>query len=162
VSADDAAETPRPFDLRTVRYLVRLMSRHELSEIDLSEGDHRIRLRRGLAVPVATPALSGPTPTPAANAAGSPAPAAVPKPEKAGQYIRSELIGTFYAKPKPDAPPYVTVGSRVSPETVVCQIEAMKIFNEVQAGCSGVVTKVLVENGQPVEFDTPLFEVDPS
>jgi acetyl-CoA carboxylase biotin carboxyl carrier protein len=166
VSADDAADTPRPFDVRTIRYLVRLMERHELSEIDLHEGELRIRLRRGAPVPnlplTPVPAAAPAAHAPSAPPAPTPAAAATPPAERAGQFIRSELIGTFYARPKPDKPPYVTVGSRVTPETVVCQIEAMKIFNEVQAGCSGVIAKVLVENGQPVEFDTPLFEVDPS
>jgi acetyl-CoA carboxylase biotin carboxyl carrier protein len=159
VSADEAAETPRPFDVATIRYLVRLMTRHELSEIDLHEGARRIRLRRGVTAPAPPPAA--PAPVPAAPPPAAPAPAAAPA-EKSGAYIRSELIGIFYARPNPDAPPYVTVGTRVTPETIICQIEAMKIFNEVPAGCSGVITEVLVENAQAVEFNTPLFKVDPS
>ena len=76
--------------------------------------------------------------------------------------IKSELIGTFYAKPNPDKDGYVRAGSRVTPDTTVCQIEAMKIFNEIKAECTGTVREVCVRNGQPVEFGTVLFRVDPS
>jgi acetyl-CoA carboxylase biotin carboxyl carrier protein len=81
-------------------------------------------------------------------------------PTKTLHLIKSPTPGTFYARPKPDAEPYVRVGTRVTPTTVVCQIEAMKIFNEIQAECAGVITEVLVENQQPVEYDQPLFKVD--
>jgi len=76
--------------------------------------------------------------------------------------IKSPTPGTFYNREKPDAKPYVEVGSRVTPSTVVGLIEAMKIFNEIQAECSGVIVRALVENGQPVEYGTVLFEVDPT
>jgi acetyl-CoA carboxylase biotin carboxyl carrier protein len=71
-------------------------------------------------------------------------------------------VGTFYAQPSPEAPPYVSVGSRVTPTTVVCQIEAMKIFNEIMAECSGVIREILVKNKEPVEYGTVLFRVDPN
>jgi acetyl-CoA carboxylase biotin carboxyl carrier protein len=168
VAADDASKSPRPFDVRTIKTLVGLMTQHDLSEIDLHEGEHRIRLRRGTrpavvqtTSPPAPVAPSAPTPGPS-----TPPPAAVEAkagpPNKAYQYIKSPTPGTFYAKPNPDAPPFVTAGSRVTPETVVCTIEAMKIFNEIQAECTGVITKVMAENGQAVEWGTPLFEVDPT
>ena len=92
-------------------------------------------------------------------------PASVPeaeKPTKPEQLIKSPTPGTFYAAPSPDAEPFVRVGSRVTPTTVVCVIEAMKIFNEIQAECSGVITAVLVENQQPVEYGQALFKVDPT
>jgi len=147
------------------------MTRHDLSEIDLIEGDQRIRLRRGPratapslpAAPAAAPTTTtGPAPTelsPVPSGDSAPAPAA---PSKAAATIKSPTPGTFYTGPNPDAPPFVSVGSRVTPTTVVCIIEAMKIFNEIQAECSGVITKVLVQNQQPVEYDQPLFEVDPT
>ncbi len=173
MAADDNNKSPRPFDVRTIKYLVGLMSQHDLSEIDLHEGDHRIRIRRGTqptvfqavapaVVPAVAPAAA--PQAPAAHAGGSPAPAeaATPKPEKPAATIKSPTPGTFYASPSPDAPAFVSVGSRVTPETVVCIIEAMKIFNEIQAECSGVITKVLVQNQQPVEYGQALFEVDPT
>jgi acetyl-CoA carboxylase biotin carboxyl carrier protein len=153
----------------TVKALVRLMTRHDLSEIDLIEGDQRIRLRRG--PKAAGPSASVVTPAAPASAAESlpvpsgdspPAPVSPPEPSKTGVMIKSPTPGTFYTGPNPEAPPFVTVGSRVTPTTVVCIIEAMKIFNEIQAECSGVITRVLVQNHQPVEYDQPLFEVDPT
>jgi len=170
VAADDPSKSPRPFDVRTIKYLVGLMSQHDLSEIDLHEGEHRIRLRRGtrpalVHAPLLPAApLTAPHPAPAAPAAGPTPPSAdaAPKPAKAVQIIKSPTPGTFYASPNPDAPPFVGVGSRVTPETVVCVIEAMKIFNEIQAECRGVITKVLVQNQQPVEYGQALFEVDPA
>lgn len=164
--ADDANNNPSPFDVGTIKNLVALMSRHDLSEIDLSIGDQRIRLRRGqrfAAAPVAFPAapLSS-IPATTSSAAPPSAPAAKEKPARTLLEIKSETPGTFYAKPNPDAPqPFVTVGARVKPDTVVCVIEAMKIFNEIPAGCAGVIAEILVENGQAVEYGQVLFRVDP-
>ena len=165
--SDEATPSPGPFDVRTVRYLVRLMSRFDLSEIDLHEGDRRIRLRRGL--PVSTQALApaplhAAPPLPTAHApAPSPAPAAEPsRPARQLTEIKSELVGTFYSRPKPEADDYVKVGARVTPDTVVGLIEAMKIFNEVKAGCSGVIAEIKVKNQDFVEFNSVLFLVDPN
>lgn len=163
--ADDAAKNPGPFDVRTIKHLIALMSRHDLSEIDLRDGPARVRLRRGPAggmpvvsmVPVPAAAPPAPAPTPAAT---SPAEAA--KPARTYVEIKSPTPGTFYAAATPGAEPYVKVGSRVSPTTVVGLIEAMKIFNEIPAECSGVITEVLVENQQPVEYGQVLFRVDPA
>ncbi|MFN4259596.1 MAG: acetyl-CoA carboxylase biotin carboxyl carrier protein [Gemmataceae bacterium] len=164
--ANDATNQPGPFDIKTIRHLVALMSRHDLSEIDLREGELRIRLRRGMNGPIVTAALPAtvPTSTPAASTP-APAPAAAESktaPEKEYQYIRSPTPGTFYASPTPGAEPFVKAGSRVKPDTVVCLIEAMKIFNEITADCTGVIVEMLVENQQPVEYNTPLFKVDPT
>jgi acetyl-CoA carboxylase biotin carboxyl carrier protein len=154
---------PSPFDLRTIKALVGLMSQHELSEIDLQEGEVRIRLRRGPRGQVTlTPAL------PLQAAPPPPAEASPPPPEKNTKLakelitIKSPTPGTFYASASPDAEPFVRVGSRVTPTTVVCLIEAMKIFNEIPAECSGIIAEVLVENQQPVEYGQVLFRVDPS
>jgi acetyl-CoA carboxylase biotin carboxyl carrier protein len=167
VVADDN-ETPRPFDVNTIRDLVRLMSRHDLSEIDLHWGDERIRLRRGGQV-VSAPAVAVAPPAPvaaslpAAHAAGSlaPAPPAAAPPAKKLVEIKSPTVGTFYAQREPGQPPFVTVGSRVTPATVVCLIEAMKVFNDVTADCAGVIREVCVNNKDFVEYNTVLFRVDP-
>jgi acetyl-CoA carboxylase biotin carboxyl carrier protein len=159
--ADEGSNIPNPFDVRTIKYLVTLMSRHDLSEIDLSEGKLRIRLRRG---PRGVAAPQGPVPAAAPPTPAVPVPPpARPEPEKptkAQHLIKSPTPGTFYAASSPDAEPFVRVGSRVTPTTVVCIIEAMKIFNEITADCTGVVTEVLVENQQPVEYGQLLFKVD--
>jgi acetyl-CoA carboxylase biotin carboxyl carrier protein len=161
----EASNHPRPFDVRTVRYLVRLMRRYDLGEIDLEEGDKRIRLRRSSR---AGSDHYPPAHAPAAATAAAPvtAPALAEKPaEKSGRNlleIKSPAVGTFYAQKEPGAPPYVTVGSRVGPDTVVCIIEAMKVLNEIPAGCSGVIAEVSVSNKDFVEYGTVLFRVDPA
>jgi acetyl-CoA carboxylase biotin carboxyl carrier protein len=140
------------------------MSRHDLSEVDLREGALRIRLRRATrGKPAASPievSTSG-QPSGAAPTAAS-APAAPEKPAKATVPIKSPTPGTFYRAAGPDSKAFVEVGTRVTPTTVVCIIEAMKIFNEINAECTGVITEILVENQQPVEYGQVLFKVDPT
>src|SRR5262249_5902331 len=146
--ADQPSSGPGPFDLRLIRHLVALMSRHDLSEVELTQGDQRVRLRRGprgqvAVAPPAAPVLpAGAQPAPPAPAAqAQPAPAAARKLID----IKSPGPGTFYAREKPEARPYVTVGARVTPATVVGLIEAMKLFNEITADCAGVIAEALVD-----------------
>ena len=158
--ADEKQDTPRPFDVKTVEYLLRLMTDHELSEVDLKEGDQRIRLRKGSLAPAYIPApVAQAAPTPTASAASS-APAA-PAPSKFLE-IKSELPGTFYTRPAPEKPEFVKVGSKVTPDTVVCYVSAMKLNNEVKAGVSGTVVEVVAKNDEFVDYGTVLFRVDPS
>lgn len=168
--ADEAQETPRPFDVRTIKFLVHLMSKHDLSELDLMEGTQRIRLRRGPRV-VAAPAVVPTVVAQPAPTAGTPAPlpaqptTTAPAEQKSATNlieIKSPTVGTFYAQEKEGAAPYVAVGARVNPTTVIGLIEAMKVFNEIFAGVSGVVREVLVKNGQSVEYNQVLFRVDPA
>jgi len=154
--------------MRTIKELVALMGRHDLTEVDLREGELRIRLRRGpketitlSPTPAAMVPASNPTPPPEASTPAPGTPAAA-KPTKEYLTIKSPTPGTFYTASSPDVEPFVQVGSRVTPTTVVCLIEAMKIFNEITADCSGVITEVLVENQQPVEYGQDLFKVDPT
>jgi acetyl-CoA carboxylase biotin carboxyl carrier protein len=163
--ADDASGVPRPFDVRTVNYLVRLMQRYDLTEIDLREGELRIRLQKGGRLIAAPPVAAAPA-APVVASAPAPAAAAVPAatPARADQRlkeIKSPTPGTFYSAANPNAEPFVRVGSKVAPETVVCIIEAMKIFNEINADCAGTIAEICVENQQPVEFGQVLFRVDP-
>jgi acetyl-CoA carboxylase biotin carboxyl carrier protein len=154
------------FDVRRVRRLVELMQEFELAEIDLRQSEQRIRLRKdqepvivpgGYAPMAAAPAAAPVAPTtpssPGSTAAAEPA---------AGQFIVSPMVGTFYASSSPDAPPFVKVGDQVGPETVVCIVEAMKVFNEIPAECSGKIAAVLVENGAAVEYGQRLFRVEKS
>jgi acetyl-CoA carboxylase biotin carboxyl carrier protein len=160
---DDKRDAPRPFDVRTVEYLLKLMSEHDLSEVDLREGDQRIRLRKGSVPGPVLYSAHAPAPVPhVAPAAGGAAPAGAQAPARNLIEIKSPMVGTFYSKPDPKKPEFVTVGSRVTPKTVVCTIEAMKLYNEVPAECSGIIAEVCVENGTPVEYGTVLFRVDPS
>jgi acetyl-CoA carboxylase biotin carboxyl carrier protein len=158
---------PGPFDVRTIRYLAALMSRHDLSEIDLRQGELRILLRRGgrALPPAPAPAAAEAAPAPVAVPTAVTPPAAQPpadKPTKALVTIKSPAPGTFYAAATPGAEPFVRVGARVTPTTVVGVLEAMKIFSEIPAECSGVITAIRVENQQPVEYGQVLFEVDPT
>ena len=157
--AKPPTKSPGPFDVATVRELVELMDKYDLGEVDLNDGDQRIRLRKSRLMAAApTPVIAAPAPAVAPPSSNS-QPAA---PAKKLLEIKSELVGTFYAKPAPDKDDYVKVGSRVSPDTVVCKVEAMKIFNDITAKCSGTIAEVCVPNGQFVEFDQVLFRVDPS
>lgn len=165
--SENGPKIQSPFDVRTIKELVGLMSRHDLSEIDLREGVVRIRLRRGPsgAVTVAAAPMMAPMAVAPAAAAAPPVPAATAekaKPAKQLHEIKSPAVGTFYVAPSPGAEPFVKVGSRVTPDTHVCIIEAMKILNEISADCTGVITEILVENQQPVEFGQVLFRVDPT
>jgi acetyl-CoA carboxylase biotin carboxyl carrier protein len=149
------------FDVRRVRRLVELMKEHDLSEIDIREGETRIKLRRG-ADPIVTVAPRAPAAPVVAPAAAVPPPAGdLPKADEAHiAVIKSPIVGTFYAAPNPESPVFVKVGDHVGPETTVCIVEAMKVFNQIPAEVSGKITTVLVQNGQPVEFGQPLFKVD--
>ena len=151
---------PRPFDVKTVEHLISLMAQHELSEITLIEGPQKIRLRKGGAVVAYAAAPAAAAPAPASAPAGqgaAPTPAA---PAKNLHEIKSPMVGTFYAKHSPDKPDYVSVGSKVTPETVVCKLEAMKIFNDLTADVSGTIAEVCVKNAQPVDYNTVLFRVE--
>jgi acetyl-CoA carboxylase biotin carboxyl carrier protein len=152
------------FDVRRVRRFIELMNEHELSEIDLRQADQRIRLRRGPEmVTVAAAASPAAAPTAPAAAAKPAEGAAAPASEDAGAlFVRSPMVGTFYTSSSPDSPPFVKVGDQVGPETTVCIVEAMKVFNEIPAECSGKITAVLATGGQSVEFGQPLFRVAPN
>jgi acetyl-CoA carboxylase biotin carboxyl carrier protein len=155
------------FDVRRVRRFIELMNEHELSEIDLRQADQRIRLRRGPEMVTVAGAVQ-PMTTPAAPAAparageGPPAVAAAAIEEAGGLMVRSPMVGTFYLSASPDTPPFVKVGDQVGPETTVCIVEAMKVFNEIPAECSGKIAAVLATNGQSVEYGQPLFRVAPN
>ncbi|WP_010583452.1 acetyl-CoA carboxylase biotin carboxyl carrier protein [Schlesneria paludicola] len=168
--AEPTSTGDAPFDLNKLQQLVEMMEKHGLSEVHLRRGDEQWRLRRGAketlqfvpqqpayfapqAAPATPPTVAATAPAPAPAASAAPAAPA----DAGGLLIKSPTIGTFYATPTPTDPPFVSVGSVVTPETVVCTIEQMKVFNQIQAGVSGTITAVLVKSGDAVEFDTPLF-----
>ena len=155
-------------DIRKLKELVRLMVENDLTELDIRDEQETVTVKRpGLhATPqvFAAPMLG--TAMAPAMAAGMAAPAphqAAPAPVKEVlPAIESPMVGTFYAAAGPDKAPFISVGSLVGPDTTVCLIEAMKIFNEIKAETSGTVEEVLVKGGQPVEFGQPLFRIRPS
>jgi acetyl-CoA carboxylase biotin carboxyl carrier protein len=149
-------------DIDEIKQLVQLMVDNDLSELDITDGPKKISLKRGAGnVPVTAspPVVAGPV---AAAPVGVGPPAAEAPITDKHIEIRSPMVGTFYAAPSPDTDPYVQVGTRVSEDSVVCIIEAMKVMNEIKAECSGTVAEVCVRNAQPVEYAQVLFHVKPA
>ncbi len=154
--------SPKPgdvFDLARIRDLIALMEESNLSEVDLRQDEQQIRLVRGggAASPAVQPAASP-------NAAVA-IPAAIAAPTAAAdsahiKVIKSPMVGTFYTRSNPKAEDFVKVGSKVSGDTVVCIVEAMKVFNEIPAEISGTIVEILARNEDAVDFDRPLFKVD--
>lgn len=148
------------FDIQRIRDIVKLMEEHELTEVDLQQGDDRIKLGRGGQAVVAAAA---PAPVPvAAPAAGAPVAAAPAAVDDGSITINAPMVGTFYAKATPESEPFVQVGQMVSADTIVCIVEAMKVFNEIPAECSGKVVEVLVADQEPVDFGKPMFRIQPN
>ncbi len=153
-------------DIKTLKELVRLMVDNDLAEMDLRDAEETVTLKRAgpqsAPVVVASPQHHA-APAPAPAAASAPAAAAAPADDTAGKLaIESPMVGTFYSASDPDSPPFVSVGKTVNKDDVVCLIEAMKVFNEIKAEVSGVVERVLVQNGQAVEYGQKLFLVRPN
>lgn len=155
-------------DIRKLKKLIELVEDSGIAELEITEGEESVRIGRyppAGSQPSAPPAayMAAPQPAPA----GEPAPAAEAAPasngggESAtdGHTIRSPMVGTFYRAPAPDAKAFVEVGDSVGPNDTVCIIEAMKMLNQIEAEISGTVSEILVENGQPVEYDQPLFVI---
>ena len=142
--------------------LIEFMNEHGLVELEIEEDGKRVRLRKGAsAEPVAAAALSAAPSVPApAAAAVSASEAAPPVPSNLIE-ITSPMVGTYYQAPTPDGKPFVEIGDPVGPETAVCIVEAMKVMNELPAGCSGTIQQICVEDGEPVEYGQVLFRVQP-
>jgi acetyl-CoA carboxylase biotin carboxyl carrier protein len=157
-------------DIRKLKELVKLMVENDLSELDLKDEQESVSLRRPYASAGASLApASAPAPAPQhapapSQAAGSTsAPTSGGNDEDAGLIpITSPMVGTFYSSPDPESPSYISVGDNVSQDTTVCIVEAMKVFSEIKAECSGKIAKILVKNAEPVEYGQPLFLVRPS
>lgn len=152
-------------DLKDIKAIIDLMKKNSVSEFELEKQDFKIRLKRGAnggptatayeeAPPLSYLQTSPPPQSAAANALALPASNEIE--------IKSPMIGTFYRAPSPESASYIEIGAEVSPETVVCIIEAMKVMNEIKAEAKGVITQVMVENAKPVEFGQPLFKIRPT
>ena len=148
------------FDIDRIRRLVQLMEEHDLAEVDLKQDEQQIKLCRGASglVAPAMPAVAAPA-IPAAAASAAPA---VETDGANIVTINAPMVGTFYSKPKPDAPDFVKVGDSVTNDTTVCIVEAMKVFNEIPADVSGKIVAVLVKDGDAVDRGKPMFKVDTS
>ncbi len=152
-------------DIRKIKKLIELLEESNIEELEIREGEESVRISRGSKV-IAAPApayMAPPPPMPAAPAV-APAPAPAPAAETApavdlGHTVRSPMVGTFYRSPNPGAATFVEVGSKVNVGDVICIVEAMKMMNQIEADKSGVIEAILVEDGEPVEFDQPLVTI---
>ncbi|ABE48296.1 MULTISPECIES: acetyl-CoA carboxylase biotin carboxyl carrier protein [Methylobacillus] len=147
-------------DLRKLKKLIDLVEESGISELELTEGEEKVRISRHLPnnqapVQFAQPYIAAPAAPQAAPAA--PAAEAATAPAIEGHVVKSPMVGTFYRAPSPDAKAFVDVGSTVNAGDTLCIIEAMKLLNEIEADKAGVIKAILVENGQPVEYGEPLF-----
>ncbi len=158
-------------DIKQIHELIKIINKSNIGEITIEDQDGKVTIKQKeekvVQVATAAPApqvynVAAPAPTSApASTPSAPAPAAEPKADNLVT-IKSPMIGTFYRKPAPDKPSFVEVGSDVAPGKVVCVIEAMKLFNEIESEVKGTIVKVLVEDASPVEYDQPLFLVEPA
>ena len=160
-------------DFNQIQELIRLVSKQKIAEFIYKEGDFKLVIRQGAngehtvmspvmvaaPAPVAAPAFAAPAAAPASAPA---APAAPVEPATKTITIKSPMVGTFYRSAGPDKGPFVKVGDEVNPGVTVCIIEAMKLFNEIESDVKGKIVKVLVEDASPVEYDQPLFLVEPA
>jgi acetyl-CoA carboxylase biotin carboxyl carrier protein len=159
-------------DIRKVKKLIEMLEESNLTEIEIVEGEESVRLSRGgggymmpqqaaqfvMQAPASQPPAAPSFPAAPVAAAGA-EPVAVKDDVPEGEMLRSPMVGTFYAAPSPEADPFVSLGQKVSEGETLCIIEAMKMFNQIEAEVSGTVVAILAETGQPVEFDQPLFVI---
>jgi acetyl-CoA carboxylase biotin carboxyl carrier protein len=153
-------------DLRKLKKLIDLVQESGISELEVTEGEEKVRIAKHLGVAAAPPAYVAPGPAMAAPIAAAPAlaPTAAPAAEAAsglpdGHVVKSPMVGTFYRSSAPGSKPFVEVGDTVSEGQTLCIVEAMKLMNEIESDAAGAIKAILVENGQPVEYGQPLFVI---
>ncbi|MDC1513042.1 acetyl-CoA carboxylase biotin carboxyl carrier protein [Porticoccaceae bacterium] len=152
-------------DIRKVKKLIELLEESNINELEITEGEDSVRISRGAPmqayaapVPVAQQPATITAPAPAAAPAVAATAAAAPD-ELAGHLVKSPMVGTFYASPSPDSAAFVTVGSTVKAGDVLCILEAMKMMNQIEADRAGTIGAILAEDGEPIEYDQPLFTI---
>ena len=151
-------------DLRKIKSLIDLLERSSLNELEIVEGEESVRLSRGYAAPAPVPSAT-PSPPTGPDVGAAPRQPLIPIPEPddsalpQGQIVRSPMVGTFYGSPSPEADAFVEIGGKVAVGETLCIIEAMKMFNQIESDYAGELVAILVENGQPVEYDEPLFVI---
>ena len=145
-------------DIRKVKKLIELLEEPNINELEITEGEDSVRISRGVpaAAYAAQPIMAAPM---VAAPLAAPAAVAISNEPIAGHTINSPMVGSFYASPAPESPAFVSVGQAVSPGDVLCIIEAMKMMNQIEADKAGVIGSILVEDGEPIEFDQPLFTI---
>ena len=150
-------------DIRKVKKLIELLEESNINELEITEGEESVRISRGGTVaqvaPIAAPAPVAAPPAAAPSPSPETATAAPVADELAGHVVRSPMVGTFYSSPAPGSPTFASVGQSVAPGDVLCIIEAMKMMNQIEADKAGTIGAILVEDGEPVEFDQPIFTI---
>ncbi|NCF19854.1 MAG: acetyl-CoA carboxylase biotin carboxyl carrier protein [Haliea sp.] len=154
-------------DIRKVKKLIELLEESNIDEIEIKEGEESVRISRNAAQALVAPAPAAyappppaaPAPAPAAAPAAAPEPAPAAAPATSGHVVKSPMVGTFYRAPSPTSPSFAEVGQTVKVGDVICIVEAMKMMNQIEADKAGTIEAILVENGEPVEFDQPLFSI---
>jgi acetyl-CoA carboxylase biotin carboxyl carrier protein len=160
----------KPEDIEDLKQLVEFLQENQVAEFELDQGDQKIRLKfKQAEAPVIAPVahviaaapglMAAPMPAPAAAAQAAEAPPATPQPDAGLHMIKSPIVGTYYGSPSPGAAPFVSPGDHVEKGQIVGIVEAMKLMNEIESDVSGEIVKILVTNGQPIEFGQPLFAV---
>jgi acetyl-CoA carboxylase biotin carboxyl carrier protein len=147
-------------DLRKLKKLIDLVQESGIAELEITEGEEKVKIVKGGAVSVSQappPSAQPPSQQPAAARATPPAAAAQPEAGQEGHVVKAPMVGTFYRSPSPDAKAFIEVGQPIKEGQTICIIEAMKLMNEIESDASGTVKAILVENGQPVEYGQPLF-----
>jgi acetyl-CoA carboxylase biotin carboxyl carrier protein len=162
-------------EYKQIQELIKAINKSNISELSIEEGDFKITIKQAQTIsetqvvayqpmqqmPAMAP-VQQPAAIPAAQPATAPAPAAAPAESSNLITVKSPMIGTFYRSPSPDKPMFVNVGDEIKPGKVVCIIEAMKLFNEIESEVSGRIVKILIDDASPVEYDQPLFLVEPA
>ncbi len=153
-------------DIDIIQRLLTLMDEGGLTELLYEKDDVKVKLSRkqdspGAVMMPSAAAVAAPAPAPVAAAAAAPVAEAAPV-EEEGVLFRSPMVGTYYSRPNPESDPFLSKGDSVNPETVLCIIEAMKVFNDIQAEMSGTILEILVKDGETIQFDQPLFRIQPS
>jgi len=151
-------------DIRKIKKLIELLEESDIGELEIKEGEESVRISRGVsgaAAQAAAPMYAPPPVQAPAPAAPAPAPAETEEavPALTGHALKSPMVGTYYAAPSPGAEPFVKVGQQVKVGDVICIVEAMKMMNQIEADKAGTIEAILVEDGQPVEFDQPLVTI---
>ncbi len=148
-------------DLRKLKTLIDLVSESNVSELEITEAEGKVRIVKSAPIGVPTMVAAAPAPVMAAPVVAVPAPVVVAEPEAAkGHVVKSPMVGTFYRSASPGAKAFVEIGHQIKEGEPICIVEAMKIMNEIEADKTGVVTQILVENGHAVEYGQPLFVVE--
>ena len=155
------ANNENTFDIQEINELLKAFTKSNVNELKLEKGDFKITIRQGVSAASTTTYVQAAAPAVAAAPAPAPAKPAAPAAEK-GVIIKSPMIGTFYRSAGPGKPTFVNVGDAIEPGKAICIIEAMKLFNEIESEIKGTIIKVLVDDATPVEYDQPLFLVDPA